>query len=666
MVPKSTASRTARVGIDTGGTFTDFIVASEGGVRVHKVLSTPHDPAEAVLRGLEELGLELARCEITYGSTVATNALIERKGARTAFVTVAGFEDLLEIGRQSRPHLYDLMPSRPPPLVPKELRFGVTERMLYDGSVLKPLSRKALAELRRKMQGQGIESVAVCFLFSFVNPAHELAVAEALGRLGAPVSCSHRILPEHREYERASTTTVNAYVAPVMGRHLERLGRSLGKARFRVMQSNGGSISAARAAAEPVHTILSGPAGGVVAGLAVGRRAGFERVITFDMGGTSTDVALCDGEVTLAAEAAVGGVPVHIPMIDLHTVGAGGGSIARLDPGGALVVGPESAGADPGPICYGKGSEVTVTDANLALGRLDGRWFLGGTMPLDEARVLRAMKSLASTLGVSRTRAAEGIIEVVNATMERAIRVISVERGHDPRRFTLVSFGGAGALHACELAERLAIPRVVVPNHAGIASALGMVMSDVKRTYVATVMKEAKALSARDLDRAYRRLESEGRREMVAEGLARDDLILERLIDCRYVGQSYELSVPYSRNYVAAFHGQHESTYGYARPEQPVEVVAVRVHVTGPVAPVVLPKGRAPRRPARPRPVERKAVVSSGRRVQASVFRREDLPVGARLRGPALVPEYSATTWVPPGWVAQVDRLYNLRLERGR
>jgi N-methylhydantoinase A len=666
MVPKSKSSGAVRVGIDTGGTFTDFIVACDGGVRVHKVLSTPRDPAEAVLRGLEELGLEPARCEITYGSTVATNALIERKGARTAFVTTAGVEDLLEIGRQNRPHIYDLTPSRPPPLVPRQLRFGVNERTLYDGTVLKSLNRQELGQLRRTMQGRGIESVAVCLLFGFVNPAHELAVAETLGRLGIPVSCSHQILPEHREYERASTTTVNAYVAPIMGRHLERLGRSVGSGRFRVMQSNGGSISTERAASEPVHTILSGPAGGVVAGLAVGRRAGFEGVITFDMGGTSTDVALCDGDLTLASEAAVGGIPVHVPMIDLHTVGAGGGSIARRDPGGALVVGPESAGADPGPICYGKGNEVTVTDANLALGRLDGRWFLGGTMELHVASVRRAMKSLASSLGVSQTRAAEGIIEVVNATMERAIRVISVERGHDPRRFTLVSFGGAGALHACELAERLAIPRVVVPNNAGIASALGMVISDVKRTYVATVMEGAEALSAGVLERAFRRLEREGRRDMTAEGLARADLVVERIVDCRYVGQSYELSVPYGQDYIGAFHGHHESTYGYARSERPVEVVAVRVHVTGPVAPVVLPKGRTPKRPARPRPMERKTVVSGGKRLKASVFRREELSVGAQLRGPAVVPEYSATTWVPPGWVARVDRYYNLLLERAR
>ncbi|MFQ5893546.1 MAG: hydantoinase/oxoprolinase family protein, partial [Nitrospinota bacterium] len=544
--------------------------------------------------------------------------------------------------------------------------FGVDERMLYDGSVHKPLRRKALADLRRRMHGRGIEAVAVCLLFSFVNPAHERAVAEALQELGVPVSCSHRILPEHREYERATTTTVNAYVAPVMGRYLERLGRSLGQARFRVMQSNGGSISAARVAAEPVHTILSGPAGGAVAGLAVGTRAGFERVITFDMGGTSTDVALCEGELTFTSEATVGGLPIHVPMIDIHTVGAGGGSIARCDPGGALVVGPESAGADPGPICYGQGRELTVTDANLALGRLDGRWFLGGTMELDEAGVRRAMGPFARLLGISEARAAEGIIEVVNATMERAIRVVSVERGHDPRRFTLVSFGGAGALHACDLAARLGIPRVVVPNHAGIASALGMVLSDVTRTYSATVMERAEALPLKAVEGIFRRLENEGRREMTAEGLARADLVLERFISCRYVGQSYELAVPYGRDYVAVFHRHHETTYGYARPTQPVEVVAVRVHATGRVPPVALPKGRKPKRPARPRPLERKAVITGGRTVNASVWWREDLPVGARLRGPALVPEYTATTWVPPGWVAQVDHFFNLRMERAR
>lgn len=659
------SSRT-RVGIDTGGTFTDFIVSTDGQVSVHKVLSTPGDPAEAVLRGLEELGLEPASCEIVYGSTVATNALLERKGARTAFVATAGFEDLLEIGRQTRAHLYDFRPVRPKPLVEGELRFGLEERVLFDGGVLKPLERDSLEALRKEIEGRAVESVAVCLLFSFVNPAHETAVAEALEGLGVPISCSHKILPEHREYERASTTAVNAYVSPVMGRYLGRLSRSLGQGRFHVMQSNGGSISAERAAAEPVYTILSGPAGGVVAGLAVGRRAGFERVVTFDMGGTSTDVSLCDGELTLTTEASVGGSPVHVPMIDIHTVGAGGGSIARRDPGGALVVGPESAGADPGPICYGKGRDVTVTDANLALGRLDSRWFLGGTMRLEEKAVGEAMRALARQLGLSRRRAAEGIIEVVNTNMERAIRVISVERGHDPRGFTLVSFGGAGALHACDLAERLEMPRVVVPNHAGIASALGMLLSDIKRTYSATVMERATAFTAGRAEKAFRRLEAEGRRELAAEGVPRADTKMERLIDCRYVGQSYELSVPFGRDYVERFHRLHDSTYGHCRTGEPVEVVALRVLATGLVPEVKLPEGRRPRRASRPKASRKKEVVFRGDKLEASVFRREELSAGDRLRGPALVPEYSATTWVAPGWSARVDGWYNLILERTR
>lgn len=660
----SAGGPTVRVGIDTGGTFTDFIVARGGEVRVHKVLSTPHDPAEAVLQGLEELGLKPASCETVYGSTVATNALLERKGARTAFVTTSGFEDLLEIGRQTRPHLYDLTPTRPPALVPKDLRFGVAERTLYDGSVLKPLSRRALTELRRSMKGRGVESVAVCLLFSFANPHHEEAVAEALKSLGVPVSCSHRILPEHREYERASTTAVNAYVAPVMGRYLERLGGSLGRGRFHVMQSNGGSISAGRAAREPVHTILSGPAGGVVAGLAVGRLAGFERVITFDMGGTSTDVSLCDGELTFTTESSLAGSPIQVPMIDIHTVGAGGGSLARRDPGGALVVGPESAGADPGPICYSKGGGLAVTDANLALGRLDGRWFLGGAMKLNERGVKRAMGALARRLGVSPSRAAEGIVEVVNTNMERAVRLISVERGHDPRDFSLVSFGGAGGLHACDLAERLGIPSVLVPNHAGIASALGMLLSDIKRTYSATLLVRADSPKAKQADAAFRSLEAQGQKEMASEGVAKRRIRLERFIDCRYVGQSFEISVPYSRSYVEDFHELHEATYGHSRREQPVEVVAVRLHATGSVPPVKLPKGPKPRKPPRPQALTRKAVEFKGKEVDAAIYWRGDLPVGGRLRGPALVPEYSATTWVPPAWAAQVDGWFNLRLER--
>jgi N-methylhydantoinase A len=404
----------------------------------------------------------------------------------------------------------------------------------------------------------------------------------------------------------------------------------------------------------------------VVAGFAVGQRAGFHRVITFDMGGTSTDVSLCDGGLSYTSEATVGGVPIHVPMIDIHTVGAGGGSIARRDPGGALVVGPESAGADPGPICYGKGQELTVTDAHLALGRLDSRWFLGGRMKLDEARVRRAIGKLARQLGVSETRAAEGIIEVVNATMERAIRVISVERGYDPRLFTLVSFGGAGGLHACELAERLSIPRVLIPNHAGIASALGLLLSDIKRSYVATALQRAEALTSRRAEGIFRRLEAQGKRELRAEAVEPEDIILEKFIDCRYVGQSYEITVPYGPDFVDSFHRLHEATYGYARPEEPVEVVALRLHATGRIPEVKLPEAQRSQVSSRARPRDKKPVVLRGRKVKASVFWRKELPFGFRLRGPALVAEYSATTWVPPGWIGRVDRFFNLVLERVR
>jgi len=497
-----------RVGIDIGGTFTDFVVyhPHTGGIDTFKVLSTPGDPAEAVLKGLADLERQVkftSAVAIIHGSTVATNALLERKGARTALVATRGFRDVLQIGRQNRPSLYDFNADPPEPLVSVDERLEVNERVDHTGRVLQPLDPTNLNSLISDLSSSNIESVAVCLLFSFLHPEHEKLIAEKLRSAGYFVSASHEILPEYREYERTSTTVVNAYVSPVMDRYLSHLENALSSGddspHLRVMQSNGGVISLEDARKNGVRCILSGPAGGLVGARYYGALAQFNleehqpgtnssgiRLITFDMGGTSTDVSLIENEPRLTSESVVGGCPIRVPVLDIHTIGAGGGSIASVDLGGALRVGPQSAGADPGPACYGRGDLPTVTDANLVLGRLAPEFFLGGQMRLDAARAEGSLRRIGKELGFGSkgaVQAALGVVEIANAHMERALRVISVERGHDPRDFTLLSFGGAGSLHAADLARRLGIPFVLVPPLASTLSAFGMLAADVVKDY---------------------------------------------------------------------------------------------------------------------------------------------------------------------------------------
>ncbi len=565
-----------RFGIDTGGTFTDLVLWDGQTCRTHKVRSTPGDPARAILKGIEEmLAPGTAAAEIVHGSTVATNALLERKGARTAFVTTEGFEDVLAIGRQNRSQLYNFFAPAPSPLVGPELTFGLAERTLNDGSIHKALDPAAAEDLARKLYDLGVESVAVCLLHSYVNGAHESCVAEkvascAEGRRKLFVSLSHEVLPEYREYERAATTLVNAYVSPLMGRYLERLSEQLGKTRLRVFQSNGGSISAEAAAHSAVHTVLSGPAGGVLGAAAVGRAAGFERLISFDMGGTSTDVSLYDASFTYSTETTLGDFPIRVPMLDIHSVGAGGGSIAWLDAAGVLRVGPQSAGAQPGPACYGEGDEVTVTDANLILGRIDPSRFLGGRMQLDVERCRHAMARFAGTLAVTPEQAARAIVDVANSNMERAIRKVSVERGHDPREFALLSFGGAGAQHACELAERLEIPTVIVPRHAGVLSALGMLVADCVRDYSLSILSRPAA-------EVFSELEMRAAGEFSEQNFA--EVVYERSVDLRYRGQSYEITVPWDER--ETFHDLHRRFYGYDHRGREVEQVTARLKAVG-------------------------------------------------------------------------------------
>ncbi|MGI9103280.1 MAG: hydantoinase/oxoprolinase family protein [Terriglobales bacterium] len=663
-----------RIAVDTGGTFTDCVYLREGRTQVLKVFSTPADPAEAIIAALHKiLGVahpsrarishERVGLEVRHGTTVGTNTLLERKGARVAFVTTEGFQDIIAIGRQARPHLYDWFVNPEPPLVPADLRFGVGERTSAEGAVLRAAGREDLEQLTAALQAAAPEAVAVSLLFSFANPHNEQAVGEALARLNLPVSLSHQILPEFREYERSSTVVVNAYLAPKMGRYIRGLQDSLDRefsgGRLHVMQSSGGIVSAAVAAREPVRTVLSGPAGGVVGAFAVARMAGFDRIIGFDMGGTSTDVALVDGAASglnTTSESSIGGLPVSVPMLDIHTVGAGGGSLARFDAGGALRVGPQSAGADPGPICYGRGTEPTVTDANLALGRLDPEFFLGGAMRLDEDRVPRFLTKTKGPLADVESFAA-GIVRLAEAAMEKAIRVISVERGHDPRDFTLVSFGGAGPLHACALAAALRIPRVLVPQMPGALSALGILMSDVVKDYSRTVMLGPDATL---LDRHFRELEQRGLKEMRAEGLK---AVALRYADIRYAGQGYELSVEWGRDFVKRFHQAHRRRYGYADEKRRVEIVNVRVRMVASTERVPFPRQKLARGNGRQAIVKQRRVIFEGRAFKAPVYDRARLKPGDRFVGPAIIAEYSATTVLPPGCRARVDGRENILIE---
>jgi len=628
-----------RVGVDAGGTFTDFVVLHEDGrLESFKLRSNPRAPAGVILEGLERAAAA-AGAEVVHGSTVATNALLERKGARTAFVTTGGFEDLVLIGRQNRAELYNLTPALKRPLVPRSLCFGLRERTYFDGTIAKRPAKRKLIRLRSTLRRAGVESVAICFLHSYQNPANEQAVAARLRRW-MKVSCSHEVCPEFREYERASTTLLNAYVGPLMDAYLSELESSR---RIWILQSNGGFMTTSEARRHTVRTILSGPAGGVVGAAEMARASGFERLLGFDMGGTSTDVSLCDGKPRETTEASIDGFPIRAPMLEIHTVGAGGGSLARVDEGGLLRVGPESAGAEPGPACYGIGDQPTVTDAHVVLGRIAADQFLGGEMLIDVQRAGAAVDLVARRLRLSRVAAAEGILRVANANMERAIRVVSLERGYDPRDFVLVAFGGCGGLHACEIAEDLGIRAVLVPQFAGALSALGMLLSDQVRDYAAAVLNRP------DIEERFAELERRALEEMPGAHL-------ERSADIRYAGQSYELNVPWDpRNPAAPFHEAHQRIYGYWSPERPTETVTVRVR-----ARIEVPKPRLRKSWRRaPGPPQQRRVRVKGKWAQVPVFRRQQLSKVLR-EGPALVIDYGATTLIPAGWKFFLDEVGNL------
>ena len=647
-----------------------------------KVFSTPQDPSQAIVEALRKIAHQ-GELVLLHGTTVGTNTLLERKGARTALVATAGFEDAIEIGRQARPKLYDFFFDRVEPLVARDLRFGVKERTACDGEILTASSPEDLKSLAARVESAQPQAVAISLLFSFANPRNELAVAEALQSLGVPLSISHEILPEFREYERTSTVVVNAYLQPVMKGYLERLssGVANGRARIFVMQSNGGIAALAAAAREPVRTVLSGPAGGVVGAAATARASGIDRVIAFDMGGTSTDVSLVDGAIATASDAQVAGLPVGVPMLDIHTVGAGGGSLARFDAGGVLRVGPESAGADPGPICYGRGVQPTVTDANLLLGRLQPEHFLGGEFKLDLERTQKITRAWLKNQKPRLTldQFADGVIRVVNATMEKAIRVVSVERGRDPREFVLVAFGGAGGLHASALAEALGIPQVIVPALPGALSALGILASDVVKDYSRTVLwRVAGEIPLVRLKQEFAELEKRAATVFEQEGWP-GRAGYERSVDVRYRGQGYELSIPLSKNLLKEFEREHRRRYGYIHPNREVELVTLRLRAVVKSPRLEITAAHAGRIDSRKTShavtdtlsgsgratlasfsASEVRVLFGGKKLKTKIHSRDNLHPDKKYSGPAIITEYSATTVIPPGKRFHLDRAGNL------
>lgn len=648
------------IAIDTGGTFTDCVYVEDGELRVKKLFSTPGKPETAVLEGVRAVAGS-APVQVRHGTTVGTNTLLERKGARVALVTTAGFEDAIAIGRQARRSLYDWFAKAEQPLVPPERRFGVNERVSADGEILRAPSEAELTNLREAVGACGAEAVAISLLFSFANPENEWRVRNALSDLGIPVSLSHQVLPEFREFERTSTVLANAYLIPRAGGYVSKLNgsvtivtrktgtnRSLRFSGLEVMQSSGGTAEASFAAEQPVRTVLSGPAGGVMGACFVSSLAGLKKIVAFDMGGTSTDVSAVEldaGGPAITNESTVAGLPISVPAIDIHTVGAGGGSIAYFDKAGVLHVGPESAGADPGPICYGRGNRPTVSDANAVLGRLDPGGLLDGAIPLHIERTRERIEAERGPFD-SAEEFAYATVTLAEAQMEQAIRVISVERGHDPREFTLIAFGGAGPLHACALAKALGMPRVLVPALPGALSALGILVSDRVREYSRTVMKA----QGEDLEPWFAELERDA-----GEG------IKTRSVDLRYRGQGYELSVPWSEDHVLQFHAAHRKRFGFSGEHRPVEVVNVRVRVTESGEPLQLQQREIARRQSIPEAM--RPVYFDGEYCRTDIYSRADLGAGDRLRGPAIVNEYSSTVVIPPDWEAAVDGWGNLVLQ---
>jgi len=647
------------LGIDTGGTFTDFVLVSEQGMRIHKVLSTPHAPEQAILKGIEELGIRHAgNLKIIHGSTVATNAVLEGKGARVAYIANTGLADVLSIGRQARASLYDLQPVIVAPPVAADLCIETTARVAADGTIIKSISDTDLDEIKTKLLSLKPDAVAINLLFSFLDDTAECAIAEVIPE-NIFVSRSSAVLPEYKEYERGMTTWLNASVGPLVQGYLSRLQKGIEPAVLSVMQSSGLTISSELAGEQAVRLLLSGPAGGLAGVKSVAEAAGIQQLLSFDMGGTSTDVALIDGEITLTNEAKIAGYPVAVPMVDMHTIGAGGGSLASVDAGGLLQVGPTSAGASPGPACYGRGGQqATVTDANVVLGRLQVGAFLGGEMTLDLDAARQAVSRVAEAMQCSVETAAEGIIKIANEHMARALRVISLQRGIDPRDFTLASFGGAGGLHVCALADALSLKEALVPLHAGVLSALGMLVASPGREYSRSINRLLASIEIQEINAHIATMQKQGQRALEQEDVDIENIVIEASLDLCYQGQSSNLNTEWHSidKAVRDFHLAHQQRYGH-RLDLPVELVTVRVRLR--VASTSLDFSADKEEPS-----ETEYVSVYGIKDPVPVYKRGQLRVDEAIKGPALITETVSTTWVEESWQACLHASGSLLLKK--
>jgi N-methylhydantoinase A len=676
-----------RVAIDTGGTFSDFVYLNEetGAVTIGKVPSTPDDPSRAILQGIEALIHErqdAPGAEVSYfchGTTVGTNALLEGKGVRTGLLVTEGFRGIYEVAEQARPYgtaIFDVMYDKPAPLVPPSRTGEVRERVDFRGDVLAPLDETALRATLGELKKENVEALAVCLLFSFLHPAHEARVraiaAEEMP--GCNVSLSSEVLPQIREYYRLSTTVINAYLQPILARYIANLDRRLEQAGVAtpqkyIMQSNGGMATFRDAARTAVTTVLSGPAGGVTAGLAACRQLPSANLITFDMGGTSCDVALIkDGESIFSGRGKIEGRDLAVPMMDINTVSAGGGTIARVDGFGVLEVGPQSAGAVPGPACYGRGGEAaTITDCNLLLGYLSPDNFLGGRMALDRGKAAAAVGAIAGKLSLDVMAAAEGVVRIIDVKMEEAIKAISTMRGHDLRDFFLLAFGGAGPLHAARMARDLGMAGIVVPLYPGVFSAIGLVMSDVKHDYILSRLRPLRELEPADVQSVFAELEERARDALRRDGFAESKIRIDRALDLRYAGQGYEITLACTAAEIAAlellrkkFDAEHRSQFGHMAPDEPVEVVSYRVRGIGLVPPVGMPKFAPQGLKLSDALRETRQVRFDGKAVSCPVYQREKLHAGARIRGPAILDQFDCTTVICAGQIARVDEWKNL------
>ncbi len=655
-----------RIGIDTGGTFTDFVFFIDGQLFVKKIPSTPQNPSKAIFAGIKNHLSESHPPIIIHGTTVATNALLERKGGVVSLITTKGFEDILFIGRQNRKNLYSLDGEQRQPLLPRQRCFGISERTNAAGKVENPIPSETLENILDKIISKRTDAIAVSLINSYANAHNERIIKKAIKKRKKLFSISSEILPEHREYERTSITVVNAYLIPILNRYLSNLEINLCHANLKIMQSNEGYISPEIAKSEPIRTSLSGPAGGVVAAFHLGKTTRTPNLITFDMGGTSSDVSLLDGQIRRTNESFIGDFPIRMPIIDIHSVGAGGGSIAYLDRGGSLKVGPKSAGAQPGPACYGFGEEATVTDANLVCGRLVPDFFLGGKMNIYPERSRKAVKKIANAIGKTIESTAEGIIEIANSTMEKAIRVISIERGFDPRKFTLCSFGGAGGMHSVDVASRLRISKVIVPHNAGVFSAVGLLLANSIKDYSRSVLKLADKTENEVLKGLFSKLIKKSTWDMKKEGFVDHQIKIFPTLDLRYFGQSYEISIPFKENhsFVSSFHLAHKKLYSYSHPNRPVEIVNIRIKAVGTTKKIRFKK--YPRQS--PNPLEalfgEQKLIYGQKTYKSKIYKRSYLKTGNRISGPALIVDDESTTLLPPDWRLTVDDTLNLFMQR--